>query len=105
MNSFNPNQFPGQPRTNTNLKILDNDYFISVKHFPNTSKFHKSSLKTPYIEETFKCPLCSKTLVDPVTDPCGHSFCGECILEARRKLNKCPISFELYDTEEVMVFL
>ncbi|KAJ1696589.1 hypothetical protein LUZ63_005101 [Rhynchospora breviuscula] len=28
----------------------------------------------------FGCPICKKVLVQPLTTPCGHNFCKECLL-------------------------
>ncbi|XP_056156105.1 E3 ubiquitin-protein ligase TRIM39-like [Lampris incognitus] len=33
-------------------------------------------------EKQFQCPLCLQVLVDPVTTPCGHTFCKACIQSA-----------------------
>uniref|UniRef100_A0A7I4AXZ7 Uncharacterized protein n=1 Tax=Physcomitrium patens TaxID=3218 RepID=A0A7I4AXZ7_PHYPA len=37
------------------------------------------------------CTLCLKLLHQPITTPCGHSFCRACLLQALDHGNKCPM--------------
>ncbi|XP_051730774.1 tripartite motif-containing protein 16-like protein [Ctenopharyngodon idella] len=46
-------------------------------------------------QEQFSCPICMDLLRDPVTIPCGHNYCMECIKsfweqKNQRKLCSCP---------------
>ncbi|VVA36208.1 PREDICTED: LON peptidase N-terminal domain and [Prunus dulcis] len=41
--------------------------------------------------DDFDCTLCLKLLYEPVTTPCGHSFCRSCLFQAMDRGNKCPL--------------
>eukprot|EP00056_Hartaetosiga_gracilis_P021763 m.26245 g.26245 ORF g.26245 m.26245 type:complete len:466 (+) comp9252_c0_seq2:157-1554(+) len=41
------------------------------------------------------CPICLGNLRKPVTTPCGHNFCLDCLTQAlARTPNRCPLHFE-----------
>ncbi|TYJ25872.1 hypothetical protein E1A91_A07G079300v1 [Gossypium mustelinum] len=41
--------------------------------------------------DDFDCTLCLKLLYDPITTPCGHSFCRSCLFQTMDRSNKCPL--------------
>lgn len=38
-----------------------------------------------------ECSLCMKLLWEPVTTPCGHTFCRPCLARAMDHSNRCPM--------------
>ncbi len=40
--------------------------------------------------DDLECILCMKLLYEPVTTPCGHTFCQPCFSRALDHSNKCP---------------
>ncbi|KAM0860383.1 hypothetical protein ACQ4PT_046573 [Festuca glaucescens] len=49
--------------------------------------------RRPRLDRTddFECTLCFKLLFEPVTTPCGHSFCRSCLHQSMDHGNKCPM--------------
>jgi Lon protease-like protein len=41
--------------------------------------------------EDFECVLCFKLLYEPVTTPCGHTFCRSCLFRALDHASNCPL--------------
>ncbi|XWS37318.1 hypothetical protein CRYUN_Cryun19dG0032600 [Craigia yunnanensis] len=41
--------------------------------------------------DDFDCTLCLKLLYEPITTPCGHSFCRSCLFQTMDRSNKCPL--------------
>lgn len=46
---------------------------------------------TPERTDDFDCTLCLKLLYEPITTPCGHSFCRSCLFQSMDRGNKCPL--------------
>ncbi|KAK9808920.1 hypothetical protein WJX72_006425 [[Myrmecia] bisecta] len=50
----------------------------------------KRARRTERLDD-FECVLCMKLLFEPVTTPCGHTFCRACFMRATDHGNKCPM--------------
>ncbi|CAL5201856.1 unnamed protein product [Lathyrus oleraceus] len=51
----------------------------------------RSSHVQPDRNDDFDCTLCLKLLYEPVTTPCGHSFCRSCLFQSMDRGNRCPL--------------
>ncbi|KAL1022202.1 hypothetical protein UPYG_G00023480 [Umbra pygmaea] len=66
--------------------------FLSHSGFACTSTgFGLTMSSKLWTEEQFNCPVCLELPIEPVTIPCGHSYCMDCIKDYWSKDNPdCP---------------
>jgi len=86
------------------LKSLNQDFFIAYNTSGAKPKYQKLPINKPSskVDKMLKCPLCNNIFIEPVTDPCGHTFCSECIIEVREIVNCCPVTSNQYETKDVL---
>ncbi|MFS7962963.1 putative transcription factor C2H2 family [Helianthus anomalus] len=46
--------------------------------------------QTPRTDD-FDCTVCLKLLYEPITTPCGHTFCRSCLFQSMDRGNRCPL--------------
>lgn len=70
----------------TSVRIIDSS---------RQSKLSTGSSRCEKIRENAladaECTLCMKLLYEPVTTPCGHTFCRPCLLRSLDHTSKCPM--------------
>lgn len=54
--------------------------------------FEKEIFLNPDKIDKFICPVCLQIIRDWTIDPCGHSFCNECVISWINANPTCPIS-------------
>ncbi|XP_067308787.1 tripartite motif-containing protein 16-like [Pseudorasbora parva] len=66
-----------------------------LKLYPVCSCSTMAEANISVAEDQFSCPICLELLKDPVTIPCGHSYCMSCITdcwnkEDQKRVYSCP---------------
>lgn len=69
---------------------LDNDSTIRVS-VPTASNTVSKGKVTDVLLDTFSCIICCKLLFEPVTTPCGHTYCRGCLSRAIDFTDACPM--------------
>ncbi|KAM6923480.1 LON peptidase N-terminal domain and RING finger protein 1 [Xenentodon cancila] len=55
------------------------------------SKVHREKMLGVLTVSDFECPLCIRLFFEPVTTPCGHTFCKNCIERSLDHNLRCPL--------------
>lgn len=79
--SSSPKSSPRSNRNNNNsnpTNLVISETFRNNMDTPSQSTEQNSDLQT-VISECAKCFACKQFYSDPVTIPCGHSFCRNCL--------------------------
>lgn len=61
------------------------------KHSPRKNVIVMSDRELDNIKKFLMCPICKDYMQDMVLTRCNHSFCRECIYQALRHKNVCPM--------------
>ncbi|XP_066499911.1 LON peptidase N-terminal domain and ring finger 1 [Hoplias malabaricus] len=55
---------------------------------------NRTVLRHPLDPNDFECPLCMRLFYEPVTTPCGHTFCKNCLERCLDHGPQCPLCKE-----------
>ncbi|CAD2091649.1 RING zinc finger protein, putative [Plasmodium vinckei lentum] len=73
----------GEFAKNQNTNNSNNN---SNKHSEHNNKDNEKQ-----ISSDLECVICMKLLIMPVTIPCGHNFCRDCLEKAKEYNDTCPL--------------
>ncbi|KAF0409671.1 PUA-like domain-containing protein [Gigaspora margarita] len=61
-----------------------------------------SHLKELLLKE-LECQVCSQLLMDPITTPCGHTYCKSCLTRSLDHSDKCPLCrYQLHNYNSIL---
>ncbi|XP_017275236.1 LON peptidase N-terminal domain and RING finger protein 1 [Kryptolebias marmoratus] len=60
-------------------------------HSRGESKAHREKTLDVLTVSDFECPLCIRLFFEPVTTPCGHTFCKSCVERSLDHNVRCPL--------------
>ena len=43
-----------------------------------------------FIDKILECAICLRLVAEPITIPCGHTFCRCCLVKSLQQQRKCP---------------
>uniref|UniRef100_A0A8D0DQ14 RING-type domain-containing protein n=1 Tax=Salvator merianae TaxID=96440 RepID=A0A8D0DQ14_SALMN len=53
------------------------------------------------LEPSLQCQPCGQMLDEPLSTPCGHVFCANCLLPWAARRRHCPLRCQLISRQEV----
>jgi hypothetical protein len=92
-NSNKINRFNKDDKNQSSILNFDSSKYVSID----------SILVKPF---DLECSLCYRLLFQPVTTPCGHSFCCSCLDRSLDHQDRCPLcKYSLADVSFAFYFL
>ncbi len=80
-------QLPQRASTDANSAMAD----ASRSESPALELDYQSIEYLDPVDDTLMCPVCKTPFHTPITTPCGHTFCADCINRALEEQPTCPI--------------
>ncbi|ROT35207.1 hypothetical protein SODALDRAFT_329393 [Sodiomyces alkalinus F11] len=65
--------------------------------------FHGLAYVDDRVDDNLLCPICKMPFVTPVTTPCDHTFCFECLRQACETRHVCPIDRKKFRPKNVRI--
>lgn len=89
-----------QPRSQSHLDQMAASKSVDAGKFPLSSGNGIAALQSPQaclaalhaeLVDVLECQLCYLALYEPVTSPCGHTFCRTCLARSLDHSDRCPL--------------
>ncbi|XP_059188445.1 uncharacterized protein LOC131971150 [Centropristis striata] len=65
-------------------------YYLRCMGLVKSRLAKRETMASALYSEDLTCPICLTIFTDPVTLPCGHSFCRGCITDVLSSQHQCP---------------
>uniref|UniRef100_A0A669E9M0 E3 ubiquitin-protein ligase TRIM21-like n=1 Tax=Oreochromis niloticus TaxID=8128 RepID=A0A669E9M0_ORENI len=81
-------------------RVSKEDSPESIRFLSATVSAHMSAASSLRSEDQFLCSICLDVFTDPVSTPCGHNFCKNCITQYwdTNQRCQCPMCNETFNT-------
>mmetsp|Transcript_6173 Transcript_6173/g.8613 ORF Transcript_6173/g.8613 Transcript_6173/m.8613 type:complete len:209 (+) Transcript_6173:188-814(+) len=82
---------PPRLRNNSPVDSTDKDIHHTPSPCSTSPLLTGYATKPPFDVSDFECSLCFRLFCKPITTPCGHTYCKNCLLSSLKYSPLCPL--------------